>query len=178
MTLRLEDKQVIVEQINAKAAAATSVIVSDYRGITVSEVTEMRKRARAAGVSVRVVRNTLAKRAIVGTSHEGLATALVGPSLVTFSFGDPGAAARLLRDYQRECPKLEVRAISVGGDLKSGEFLDAVASLPTKDEALAKLMSVMIGPVSKLARTVKEVPAKLVRALAGVGNQRKERAAD
>lgn len=172
MPMRIADKKEIVQEINETVTAASSMIVGDYRGITVAEATDLRKRAREAGVSVKVIRNTLAKRAIANTRHECLADVLVGPSLFAFSFDDPGAAARLFRDYHKTCPKIAVRAISVDGELKSGEFLNAVASLPSKEEAIAKLMSVMIGPVTKLARTMKEVPARLARTMAAVRDQK------
>ena len=176
MPLQIGDKKSIVQEVNETASAASSMIVSDYRGITVSEVTDLRRLARHAGVSLKVIRNTLAKRAIAGTHHECLTSALVGPSLFAFSFDDPAAAARLLRDYHKTCPKIEVKAISLDGDLKSGEFLDVVASLPTKGEAIANLMSVVIGPATKLARTMKEVPAKLARAMAAVRDQKLQQA--
>jgi large subunit ribosomal protein L10 len=136
-------------------------------------MTELRAKARASGVYMRVIRNTLAKRAVEGTSYECLKGALVGPTLVAFSQEDPGAAARLMRDYSKTFERLKVKGLSIGGVLLGADQLDRVATLPTRDEALSLLMAVMLAPISKLARTLNEVPAKLVRTLAAVGDQKK-----
>jgi large subunit ribosomal protein L10 len=119
-----------------------------------------------------VVRNTLAKRALEGTEYECLSEAFVGPTLLAFSQEDPGSAARLLADYVKEFEKLEVKALSIGGELLGADQLSRVAKLPTRDEALALLMFVMLAPVTKLARTLNEVPAKLVRTVAAVRDQK------
>jgi large subunit ribosomal protein L10 len=172
MALRLEQKQAIVAEVNEAAQNALAAVLSDYRGLTVAEMTEMRAKARANGVYLRVIRNTLAKRAIAGTEYECLNEAFVGPTMVAFSQEDPGAAARLIKDYAKEFDALEVKALSIGGELLEASQLDRVATLPTRDEALALLMSVMQAPVTKLARTLNEVPGKLVRTLAAVGEQK------
>ena len=173
MALKLEDKQAIVAEVNEAAGKALSAVLADYRGMTVSQMTELRAKARASGVYMRVVRNTLTNRAVEGTSYECLKGVLVGPTLVAFSQEDPGAAARLLRDYSKTFEKLKVKGLSIGGVLLSADQLDRVATLPTRDEALAILMAVLQAPITKLARTLNEVPAKLVRALAAVGDQKK-----
>ena len=172
MALRLEDKQAIVAEVNEAATNALSAVVSDYRGLTVEQMTAMRAKARASGVYLRVVRNTLAKRAVEGTEYECLTEALVGPTMFAFSQEDPGAAARLLKDYAKEFDALEVKALSIGGQLFGPGDLDRVASLPTRDEAIALLMAVMQAPITKLARTMNEVPGKLVRTLAAVRDQK------
>ena len=133
MALRLADKQAIVAEVNEAATNALSAVVSDYRGLTVEQMTAMRAKARASGVYLRVVRNTLAKRAVEGTEYECLTEALVGPTMFAFSQEDPGAAARLLKDYAKEFDALEVKALSIGGQLFGPGDLDRVASLPTRD---------------------------------------------
>lgn len=172
MALRLEDKQQIVAEVNEVASGALSAVVADYRGMTVDELTALRAKARETGVYLRVVRNTLAKRAVVGTEFECMDPALVGPSLFAFSLEDPGAAARLLKDAVKENDKLEVRGIALGGKLMDGGQLEAVAKLPTKDQAISMLMSVMNAPITKLAQTLDAVPTKLVRTVQAVKDQK------
>lgn len=172
MALNLESKQAIVAEVNQAATNALAAVLSDYRGLTVSQMTEMRAKARQSGVYLRVVRNTLAKRAMQGTDYECLNDALVGPTMLAFSREDPGAAARLMKECAKDYEKLEVKALSLGGQLFGPADIDRLASLPTRDEALAQLMSVMLGPITKLARTLNEVPAKLVRTLAAVRDQK------
>ena len=172
MALRLEQKQEIVSEVNAVAEGALSAVLADYRGLTVSEMTEMRAKARASGVYLRVIRNSLARRAFEGTEYECLADALVGPTLFAFSQEEPGAAARLLNDYAKDFDKLEIKALAIGGQLLDASQIDQLAKLPTRDEGLALLMSVMLAPVTKLAQTLNEVPGKLVRTLAAVKDQK------
>ena len=172
MALGLEQKQQIVAEVNEVAASALSAVVADYRGLTVAEMTEMRVKARESGVYLRVVRNTLAKRAVEGTEYACLDETLVGPSLLAFSTDDPGSAARLLKDYAKQHDALEVKALSIGGELIAADQIDRVAKLPTLDEARAMLMSVMLAPVTKLARTINEVPGKLVRTVAAIKAQK------
>jgi large subunit ribosomal protein L10 len=172
MALKLEHKQEIVAEVNEVAGKALSAVLADYRGLTVTQMTEMRTKARASGVYLRVIRNTLAKRAVEGTEHECLKSALVGPTLVAFSQEDPGAAARLMKEFAKTFEKLEVKALSIGGVLLGADQLDRVATLPTRDEALSLLMAVMQAPIAKLARTFNEIPGKLVRTLAAVRDQK------
>ena len=172
MALKLEHKQAIVAEVNEAAGKALSAVLADYRGLTVTQMTEMRAKARASGVYMRVIRNTLAKRAVAGTEYECLQSALVGPTLVAFSQEDPGAAARLMKEYAKTFEKLEVKALSIGGVLLGADQLDRVATLPTRDEALSLLMAVMQAPIAKLARTLNEIPGKLVRTLAAVRDQK------
>ena len=172
MALKLEQKQQIVAEVNEAAASALSAVVADYRGLTVAEMTEMRVKARESGVYMRVVRNTLARRAVEGTDYECLDGTFVGPTLVAFSQEDPGSAARLIKDYAKEYDALEVKALSIGGELIAADQIDRVATLPTLDEARAMLLSVMLAPVTKLARTMNEVPAKVTRVVAAVKDQK------
>ena len=172
MALNLEDKKAIVADVNETAANALSLVVADSRGCTVGEMTELRKQAREANVQMRVVRNTLAKRAVEGTEYECAREAFTGPSLLAFSMEDPGAAARILKDFAKEHDKFEVRALAVSGQLMGAEQLDVLAKLPTREQALSMLMSVMQAPVTKLARTLNEVPGKLVRTVAAIKEQK------
>lgn len=172
MALQLEDKKAIVEEVSGAAANALSAIVADYRGLTVAQMTKLRVKARESNVYVKVVRNTLARRAVEGTEFACLHEALAGPTLLALSRDDPGAAARLLKDFAKDHDKLSVRAIALGGKLLGPDQLEAVSKLPTRDEALAMLMSVMTAPVAKLARTLNEIPGKLVRTLDAVREQK------
>ncbi|WP_372759001.1 50S ribosomal protein L10 [Litorivivens sp.] len=172
MALRLEDKKAIVADVNETAASALSLVVADARGCTVSEMTELRKAARESNVSLRVVRNTLAKRAVEGTEFECAIESFVGPSLLAFSMEDPGAAARIFKDFAKSHEKFEVKALAVSGQLLAASQLDVLAKLPTREQALSMLMSVMQAPATKLVRTMNEVPGKLVRTLAAVRDQK------
>mgnify|MGYP003701814481 FL=1 len=131
-------------------------------------MTDLRAKARSGGVYLRVVKNTLARRAVNGTDYECLQDTLTGPLLLAFSQEDPGAAARVLKDFAKEHNKLVIKALSVSGQLLAASELDRMASLPTKEQAISMLMSVMQAPITKLARTLNEVPGKLVRTVAAV----------
>jgi large subunit ribosomal protein L10 len=172
MALRLENKQAIVAEVNEAAGRAMSAVLADYRGLTVEQMTRLRAKARQSGVYVKVVRNTLARRAVQGTAFECIDSALVGPTLLAFSLEDPGSAARLLKDAAQDFEKLEVKAVSIGGALMAADQLDRIAKLPTRNEALAQLMAVLKAPIGKLTCTLHEVLAKLVRTLAAVRDQK------
>ncbi|MGI9292606.1 MAG: 50S ribosomal protein L10 [Pseudomonadales bacterium] len=176
MALRLEGKKAIVAEVNETAANALSAVLANARGVDVGAMTGLRKTARENQVYLRVVRNTLAKRAVEGTEYECLQSALVGPTLFGFSMEDPGAAARLFKDFAKENESFEVKALAVGGQLLDAGQLDVLAKLPTREQGLATLMSVMQAPVTKLARTMNEVPGKLVRTLAAIRDQKQEAA--
>ncbi len=176
MALRLEDKKAIVAEVNEVAAGALSAVLADARGVDVGAMTSLRKSARENQVYLRVVRNTLAKRAVEGTEFECVQEALVGPTIFGFSMEDPGAAARIFKDFAKDNDKFEVKALAVGGELLDASQLDRLAKLPTRDEALAMLMSVMQAPITKLVRTVNEVPGKLVRTVAAIRDQKQEAA--
>ncbi len=172
MPLTFQEKETIVAATRDSALNAVSTVIADYRGLSVQEVTILRKQAREQGVQLQVVRNTLARLALKDTTHECLVESIVGPTLLAFSPGDPGAGARLFKDVQKKGTQIEVRAISVAGTFCSSEQLDAVASLPTREEALAQLMSVMLGPVTKFAQLLQAIPSKLVRTLDAVREQK------
>jgi large subunit ribosomal protein L10 len=172
MALNLEDKKALVAEVSAVAATALSVVAAEYRGLTVSQMTELRSKARSAGVYVRVVKNTLARKAMAGTSFECMNSALKGPLVLAFSKDDPGAAARVVKAFAKDNDKLVATAVSLGGQLLGASALDKVASLPTREQALAQLMGVMRAPIQKLAATLAATPSKLVRTLAAVRDQK------
>ena len=176
MTLRLEGKKAIVAEMAQVAGQASSVIAAQYSGLTVAQLTELREKARESGVFMKVVRNTLARRAFEGTKFACMDTALVGPLVLAFSKDEPGAAARVFKDYVKKWEKLEVKALSIDGQLLPGTDLNRLASLPTRNEAIAQLMSVMIAPVTKLVRTLAEPHAKLVRTIAAVRDKKQAEA--
>ncbi|MDA0929462.1 MAG: 50S ribosomal protein L10 [Proteobacteria bacterium] len=176
MAIRLEDKQQIVSEVNQAASSALSAVLADYRGVTVEEMTALRKSARDNKVYLRVVRNTLLKRAVVDTEFECIQEVLVGPTILALSQEDPGAAARVLKDFAKENDDFEIKALSIGGKLMDANQIDVLAKLPTLDQARSILMSVMLAPVTKLARTMNEVPSKVTRAVAAVRDQKQEAA--
>lgn len=172
MALGLEDKKAIVAEVRETAANALSVVIADARGVSVANLNALRKQAREQQVMMRVVRNTLAKRAVEGTDFECIAPALMGPSLLAFSMQDPGAAARICKDFAKQVEAFEVKALAASGRLMGAEQIDVLASLPTREQALSMLLGVMQAPIAKLARTINEVPGKLVRTLAAVRDQK------
>ena len=176
MALRLDQKKAIVSEVSEAAGSALSAVLADYRGLTVGDLTDLRRRARESGVYLRVVRNSLLKRAVVGTEYECLSDAAAGPTILALSQEDPGAAARLLRDAAAHFEALDVKAVSIGGHAYLAEDIDRVASLPTRDEAIAQLMAVMQAPLAKLARTLQEVPAQLARLLQAIREQKESAA--
>lgn len=172
MAMKLEQKQIIVAEVSDIAKSSVSLIAADYRGIPVPAMTELRTKARDNGVYLRVVRNTLARRAFKDTEFECTHDALTGPMMLAFSREEPGAAARLLKDFKKANPTLEVVMIALGGKMVAPSQLDAVATLPTKDEAISRLMSVMQAPITKFVRTLAATPEKLVRTLDAVREQK------
>lgn len=177
MPIGLKEKQAIVAEVNDTASKALSAVIADYRGVSVDNMTSLRKKARDVGVQVRVIRNTLAKRAFEGTDFECMKEALLGPNIVAFSLEDPGAGARVFKDFAKDNEDFEIKALSVGGKLLPANQIDALAKLPTRDQALAMLMGVMRAPITKLVRTFNDVPAKVTRGVAAVRDQKQEAAA-
>ncbi|MDH3451221.1 MAG: 50S ribosomal protein L10, partial [Gammaproteobacteria bacterium] len=161
-------KKAVIAEVAEVAASAHSAVAAEYRGLSVSDMTDLRAKARASGVYLRVVKNTLARRAVEGTAFECMRDAFEGPLMLAFSREDPGSAARVVRDFAKSNDKLVARLVSVGGQLLDGSQLARLASLPTRDEALAQLMATMRAPLDKLARTLNEVPGKLTRTVAAV----------
>ena len=164
MAIKLEDKKAIVAEVQEAAKGALSAVVADARGVAVGKITALRKQAREAGVWMKVVRNTLVRRAVSGTEFECLSDAFVGPTLIAFSKEHPGAAARIFKDFAKENQKFELKGAAFNGTKVS---IDVLASLPTRNEAIARLMS-----------TMKEAAAgKLVRTIAAVRDQKQDQAA-
>lgn len=176
MAIGLEDKKAIVAEVSEAASGALSVVLADYRGVTSAGMTALRAKARAQSVYLRVVRNTLARRAVDGTEFECIGPALVGPTILAFSMEDPGAAARLLKDFAKENDKFQIKALAVGGKLMGADQIDRLASLPTRHQALGMLAAVIQAPIVKLARTFNEIPSKITRAVAAVRDQKKDAA--
>ena len=172
MALNLEDKKALVAEVAEVAAKAQSVVAAEYRGLTVTQMTELRAKARKSGVYMRVVKNTLARKALAGTSFESVGPKLKGPLVLAFSKDDPGAAARVVKDFAKANEKLVATLVSLGGPVLSAKDLDAVANLPTREQALAMLMGTLKAPAQKLVSTMAAVPSKLVRTLAAVRDQK------
>ena len=176
MPIGLKEKQAIVAEVNETASKALSAVMADYRGVSVDDMTALRQTAREAGVQVRVIRNTLAKRAFEGTEFECLNEALLGPNILAFSIEDPGAGARVFKDFAKAVENFEIKALSVGGKLLPAEQIDALAKLPTRDQALSLLMAVMLAPITKLAMTMNDIPGRVTRVVSAVGEQKQQEA--
>ncbi len=172
MPLNLADKKEIVAEVAAVAEKAHSAVAAEYRGLTVAQMTDLRVKARESGVYLRVVKNTLARRAVEGTPFECMREGLVGPLVLAFSQDDPGAAARLIKDFAKANEKMVVKVVALGGKLVPPSDLDKVASLPTREQALSMLLGTMKAPVQKLVSTLNEVPSKLARTLAAIRDQK------
>ena len=172
VALNLEDKKSIVAEVSTIAASAHSAVAAEYRGLTVDEMTQLRVKARNEGVYLRVIKNSLVKRAVDGTDFECMQDSLVGPLIMAFSQEDPGAAARLVKDFSKEHDKLIARVIAIGGEVLPVEQIDRLAKLPNREQALSLLMAVMKAPIEKFVRTMNEPHAKLVRTVAAVRDQK------
>ena len=172
MALNLEDKKALVAEVADVAAHAQSVVAAEYRGLTVGQMTDLRAKARKSGVYVRVVKNTLARKALAGTSFEAVGPKLKGPLVLAFSKDDPGAAARVVKDFAKGNEKLVATLVALGGQVLPGAELEKVASLPTREQALSMLMGVLKAPIQKLVGTLAAPGNKLVRTVAAVRDQK------
>ena len=172
MALSLEQKKAVVAEIASVAANAHSLVVSEYIGTTVDAFTEMRAEARKTGVYLKVAKNSLVKRAVEGTDFECVKDSFVGPMIYAFSQEDPGCAARLIKEYAKKNDKLITKVVSIGGKVFDASEISRLASLPTKEQAISQLMSVMKAPVEKLVRTMAEPHAKMVRTIAAIRDQK------
>src|SRR6056297_790680 len=168
MALTLEQKKAVVAEVSEVAKSAHSAVAAEYRGITVEKMTAMRAKARTEGVFLKVAKNTLVKRAVEGTEFECMADELTGPLLFAFSIDDPGAAARLIKDFAKNEDKLVVRMVAMGAKLYEASELERFASIPTRDHAISMLLGVMKAPIEKFVRTLAEPHTKLVRTIAAV----------
>lgn len=171
MPLKLEDKKVLVAEVNDVAQRALSAVAAEYRGLTAGKFDALRKKARENGIYLHVVKNTLARKAVAGTPFECLTPALVGPLVLGFSLEDPGAVGRVIKDFAKENDKLVVKALAVGGTMYPASDIDRLASLPTKEQALAMLLGTMKAPIGSFVRTVAEPTAKFVRTVKAVADK-------
>ena len=176
MGLSLEQKQATVAEVQTKLAGAQSVIVAEYRGLNVERVTQLRSKARKSGVWLRVLKNTLARRAVQGTPFEKLSGQMVGPLMYGIS-QDPVAGAKVLSEFAKENEQFVIRAGAMPNAVMSAQDIKALAQLPSRDELLAKLLGTMQAPVAKLVRTMNEVPSKFVRTLAAYRDSKEKAAA-
>jgi large subunit ribosomal protein L10 len=168
VSLTYEQKKAVVAEVAEIAAGAHSLVAAEYSGLTVEQLTELRRESRNNGVYLRVVKNTLARRAIDGTEFACVSEKLVGPLILAFSQADPGAAARVIKDYSKKNDKLVVKLVSIGGQALPASELARLASLPTREQALSMLLGVMKAPIEKFVRTLAEPHAKMVRTVAAV----------
>jgi large subunit ribosomal protein L10 len=176
LSLNLEGKKEVVAEVSARLAKAQSIVLAEYRGLPVEKITQLRAKARASGVYLRVLKNTLARRAVQGTPFEKLADQMVGPLAYGIS-DDPVAAAKVLHAYAKDNDKLVIKGGMMPNYLMSAKEVGNLATMPSRDELLSKLMGTMQAPIATLVRTMNEVPTKFVRALAAVRDQREKQAA-
>ena len=173
MPLNLEDKKVLVGEVAEVAKDALSVVAAEYRGLTVAQMTELRSKARASGVYMRVVKNTLARKAFAGTAFEPVGPKLKGPLLLAFSKEDPGAAARVVKAFSKDNEKLVATLVSLGGEVLPAKDLEKVATLPTKDQARAQLLGLLTSPAQQLAAVIAAPATDLARVIAAFADKRK-----
>jgi len=171
VSLNREEKAVVIEEVSAEVAKAQSIIIAEYRGLDVASVTVLRKTARESGVYLRVLKNTLVRRALAGTPFEGLTDQLVGPLMYAIS-SDPVAAAKVLAEFAKSNDKLVIKGGAMPNSQLDVEGVKALATMPSRDELLAKLMGTMQAPITQFVRTLNEVPTKFVRGLAAVRDQK------
>ena len=168
MALSKSEKEKIVQDVKEVASNASSLVISDARGLKVSELSEIRTKANQSGIHIQVIKNSLAKLAFEGTDFGCSDEVLFGPSLFAFSFEEPGAAAKLLKTYAKNFDELEIKALVVEGQLLDGSQIDLLATLPSREEAITLIASVLQAPMGKFATLLNEVPSKLARVLAAV----------
>ena len=176
MALSKQEKAVKIEQVSAMVAQAKAIVVAEYRGLDVESITRLRRQARGQGVQLRVLKNTLARRAVTGTPFGGLSDHLSGPLM--YGMGpDPVAVAKVLSSFAKDNEKLVVKAGAMADFVMDGKAVKALATMPSREELLAKLMATMQAPTAQFVRTLNEVPARLARTLAAVRDARQAQAA-
>ena len=176
MSLNIEGKKEVVAEVSARLAKAQAVVLAEYRGLPVEDITQLRSQARAAGVYLRVLKNTLARRAVQGTPFEKLADQMSGPLAYGIS-DDPVAAAKVLHTYAKGNEKLVIKGGMLPNNLMTAKEVGVLATMPSREELLAKLMGTMQAPIAKFVQTLNEVPAKFVRTVAAVRDQKEKAAA-
>lgn len=175
MALNREEKAVIVSEVSAQVARAGAIVMAEYRGLEVADITRLRKQARDSGVYLRVLKNTLVRRAVDGTPYSQLSDQMVGPLMYGIA-EDPVSAAKVLADFAKGNDKLVLKGGAMPGSVMDADGVKALASLPSREELLSMLMGTMQAPVAKFVRTLNEVPTKFARALAAVRDQKSEQA--
>ena len=176
MGLNLEEKKAVVEEIAAQVAGAKGIVLAEYRGLEVGNMTELRRKARGSGVYVRVMKNTLARRAVKDTPFAKLADQMVGPLVYGIS-SDPVATAKVMNEFAKGNDKFVIKAGAMPNAVISPKEVAALASLPSREELLAKLLGTMQAPIAQFVRTLNEVPSKFVRTLAAVRDAKEKAAA-
>ena len=176
MALNREAKAVVIDDVSAQLAQAQSVILAEYRGLDVANITELRKKARDAGVYLRVLKNTQVRRSVAGTPFEMLADKMVGPLIYGIST-DPVAAAKVMNDFAKANEVFVIKAGALPNYLMDAAGVKALASMPSRDELLSKLLGTMQAPVAQFVRTLNEVPSKFVRTVAALKTQRESQSA-
>jgi len=174
MPMRIDDKKIAVEELNGVANKAVSAIAADYHGTTVSELTKLRQEARDSSVHLKVIRNTLAKRALNDTKFSCFEDLLVGPTMLAFSLEDPTSAAKLVNNFTKVNKNFQVKGISLGDSLLELSKLSVLANMPSRDEALAQLAGILNAPMTKFVSILNQVPSKLVRTLQAVKDQKQQ----
>jgi len=172
MSLNLEQKKAVVAEVHELALHSQSLVAAEYRGLSVPQLTSLRDKARKSGVHMQIIKNTLARKAVSGTSFECISPQLKGPLILAFSKDDPGAAARVIKAFAKDNDKLVTTLVSIGGQVLPPKAIDQVASLPTREQALATLLGVLKAPIEKFVRTLAEPHAKLVRTVAAIRDQK------
>lgn len=176
MGLNKQEKAAVIEEVSALVAKTQTIVVAEYRGLTVDAVTKLRKQAREQGVQLRVLKNTLVRRAVAGTPFAGLADKMVGPLVYGFS-ADPVAAAKVLATFAKSNDKLVLKAGAMPNYVMDAKGVIALATMPSREELLAKLMATMQAPIGQFVRTLNEVPSRFVRTLAAVRDAKEKAAA-
>jgi len=172
MALNLAQKKEVVAELADVAGKAVSLVAAEYAGLTVGQLTNMRKKARESGVYLKVAKNTLVARAVDGTDYQCVSNALTGPLLYAFSHEDPGAAGRLIKEFAKANEKLKPRLVAIGGKMYPGTHVDVLASLPTRDQALGLLLNVMSQPATLLVRVLAEPATQLARVINAAGQKK------
>ncbi|MBI4995842.1 MAG: 50S ribosomal protein L10 [Rhodocyclales bacterium] len=167
MGLNLEEKKAVVAEVSAQVAGAQAIVVAEYRGLEVGQITALRASARKSGVYLRVLKNTLVRRAVAGTPFEGLQKSMVGPLIYGIS-KDPVAAAKTIHEFAKGNDKLVIRAGAMANYVMDANGVKALATMPSREELLSKLLGTMQAPIAQFVRTLNEVPTKFVRGLAAV----------
>ncbi|RPH58467.1 MAG: 50S ribosomal protein L10 [Burkholderiales bacterium] len=173
MALNREAKAAVVAEVSAEVAKAQAIVVAEYRGLEVGAITVLRKQARDQGVYLRVLKNTLARRAVAGTPFEGLTDKLVGPLIYGLST-DPVAAAKVLNTFAKDNDKLVLKAGAMPNNVLDENGVKALATMPSREELLARLLGTMQAPIAQFVRTLNEVPGRFVRTMAALRDQREQ----